>query len=114
MMQLPEANDQQKQNVENWVLGNKPLVRSESTCYTSSSDYKDYIVLAGNDDIDGLETLLDSALDFFPTLSSYVSLVVQSSLAHGETNDTQFSAHKVRLGTISFPLPMKSHSYLGT
>lgn len=71
---LPEAHATQKQNVENWYVGNKPLVRSESNCYMDCNRDNDYIALATRDtDRAGLETLLDTTIKAFPSVARQVS-----------------------------------------
>ena len=49
MLRLPEAHKTQKQNVKNWYMGNKPLVRSESGCYMNCTCGHDYIALTAKD-----------------------------------------------------------------
>ena len=74
MLRLPEAHQTQKQNVENWYLGNKPLVRSESGCYMNCTRGHDYIALTAKDtDRAGLETLVDIAMKAFPNVARRVS-----------------------------------------
>ncbi|KAG5765768.1 hypothetical protein H9Q72_006170 [Fusarium xylarioides] len=70
MLQLPEPQRAQRQNVENWVLGNKPLVRSESGCFLNMSSDTDYVALgvAQRSDRSGLETLAELALRTFPSV----------------------------------------------
>nr|RBQ91818.1 hypothetical protein FVER53263_12493 [Fusarium verticillioides] len=70
MLQLPEPQRAQRQNVENWVLGNKPLVRSESGCFLNMSNDTDYVALgvAQRSDRSGLETLAELALRTFPSV----------------------------------------------
>jgi hypothetical protein len=74
MLRLPEAHETQKHSVENWYIGNKPLVRSESSCYMNCTDNKDYIALTTNDtDRAGLDTLLDKVVKMFPNVAKHVS-----------------------------------------
>ena len=74
MLRLPEAHKTQKQNVENWYLGNKPLVRSESGCYMNCTCGHDYIALTAKDtDRAGLETLVDITMKAFPNVAKHVS-----------------------------------------
>ncbi|KAF5012412.1 hypothetical protein FDECE_1541 [Fusarium decemcellulare] len=70
MLRLPEAQCGQRQNVENWVLGNRPLVRSESACFLNMSIETDYVALgvAEKSDRSGLETMLELVLRTFPSL----------------------------------------------
>ncbi|KAF4943879.1 hypothetical protein FGADI_13095 [Fusarium gaditjirri] len=70
MLRLPEAQPGQRQNVENWVLGNKPLVRSESTCFLNMSTDTDYIALGVPDKSDrsALESTLELMLRTFPSI----------------------------------------------
>jgi arginine deiminase len=74
MLQLPEPQRAQRQNVENWVLGNKPLVRSESGCFLNMSNDTDYVALgvAQRSDRSGLETLAELALRTFPSVRRLV------------------------------------------
>lgn len=73
MLQLPEPRERQRQSLENWFLGNKPLVRSESKCFQNITVDKDYVAL-GNVEKDraGLESLLDFAVKVFPNISRRV------------------------------------------
>ncbi len=74
MLRLPEAHKTQKQNVKNWYLGNKPLVRSESGCYMNCTRGHDYIALTAKDaDRAGLETLVDILMKAFPSVARHVS-----------------------------------------
>ena len=74
MLRLPEAHKTQKQNVENWCVGNKPLVRSESACYVDCTRGRDYIAVAAKDtDRAGLETLVDATMKAFPNVARHVS-----------------------------------------
>ena len=74
MLRLPEAHKMQKQNVENWYLGNKPLVRSESGCYMNCNRGHDYIALTAKEtDRAGLETLVDITMKAFPRVARHVS-----------------------------------------
>jgi hypothetical protein len=74
MLKLPEAHETQKHSVENWYIGNKPLVRSESSCYMNCTDDKDYVALTTNDtDRAGLDTLLDRVVKMFPNVAKHVS-----------------------------------------
>ncbi|KAK4695582.1 hypothetical protein P7C71_g2194, partial [Lecanoromycetidae sp. Uapishka_2] len=72
MLRLPEAHKTQKQNVENWYMGNKPLVRSESGCYLGCTRGHDYFALtAKNTDRAGLETLVDITMRAFPDVARH-------------------------------------------
>ena len=74
MLRLPEAHKTQRQNVENWCLGNKPLVRSESGCYMNCTSGHEYIAIGAKDtDMAGLETLVDITMKAFPNLAKHVS-----------------------------------------
>jgi hypothetical protein len=76
ILRLPEAQQTQLQNVENWVLGNKPLVRSESGCFLNMSIDTDYVALgvAERNDRSGLEAVVESILKTFPSVGRLVSL----------------------------------------
>ncbi|MCJ1460960.1 hypothetical protein MMC28_011342 [Mycoblastus sanguinarius] len=70
MLRLPEAHRTQKQNVENWYMGNKPLVRSESAFYMNCTRGHDYVALTPKDtDRAGLETLVDLTMRTFPNVA---------------------------------------------
>ncbi len=101
MLRLPEAQKNQRQSVENWVLGNKPLVRSESTCFLDNAMTKDRVVL-GRDQSDqsGLETLLESALRAFPGTSSQVSVPLLRNWTEG---NEAYSSRSARYGPDPFP-----------
>ncbi|KAM0798368.1 hypothetical protein BDR22DRAFT_809198 [Usnea florida] len=72
MLRLPEAHDTQKQNVENWCVGNKPLVRSESACYVDCTRGQDYVALMPKDtDRAGLETLVDLTMRTCPNVARH-------------------------------------------
>ena len=74
VLRLAEAQRTQKQNVENWFLGNKPLVRSESACYMDCARDDDYIALLSKEtDTSGLETLVDRTMKAFPNVARRVS-----------------------------------------
>lgn len=73
MLRLPEAHRTQKQNVENWYMGNKPLVRSESACYVNCTRGHDYVALTPKDtDRAGLETLVDLTMRTCPKVARHV------------------------------------------
>jgi hypothetical protein len=76
MLRLPEAHSRQRQSVENWVLGNKPLVRSESAPFLNMSTDADYVALgiAEKSDRSGLELMLEMVLRAFPRLARRVRL----------------------------------------
>lgn len=74
MLRLPEAHDKQRHSVENWFIGNKPLVRSESSCYMNCTGDKDYVALTTKDtDRAGLDALLDTVVKTFPKVAKHVS-----------------------------------------
>ncbi|RBR26062.1 uncharacterized protein FIESC28_01090 [Fusarium coffeatum] len=68
MLRLPEAHEAQRQNVENWFAGNKPLVRSESACFLNMSVETDYVALGVSERCDRsrLEKVLEWGLRTFP------------------------------------------------
>jgi hypothetical protein len=71
MLRLPEAHETQRQNVENWFMGNKPLVRSESSCFLNMSIDTDYVSLGVSEknDRSNLEAMLESGLRTFPRIA---------------------------------------------
>ena len=85
ILQLPEAQTGQLQSVQNWVLGNKPLVRSESLCFIETLSARDHIAL-GRDKSDraGLEVLVDLAAKSFPGIARRVSHSLQQALSTAE------------------------------
>ena len=98
MLRLPEAHKAQKQNVENWYMGNKPLVRSESACYMDCTRGHDYIALTAKDtDRAGLETLVDIMMKAFPNVARHVSQhplhqnidIVHYLILHPHSSSTQ-------------------------
>ena len=73
MLRLPEAHRTQKQNVENWFTGNKPLVQSESACYINLARVHDYIALTPKGtDRAGLESLVDFTMRTCPSFARHV------------------------------------------
>ncbi|TVY87796.1 hypothetical protein LAWI1_G005850 [Lachnellula willkommii] len=85
MLALPQAQTQHRQSLEDWVNGNKPLVRSESTCFVGSLKDEDYVTLRPDEpDTAGLEALLEMSLKAFPKLFKHISHT-QKILA--KTND---------------------------
>jgi hypothetical protein len=73
VLTLPQAQRGHRQSVENWVIGNKPLVRSESACFLGSLVDEDYVALRADEpDTAGLEALLEIALKAFPSIAKYV------------------------------------------
>ncbi|KAI1503802.1 hypothetical protein F5X99DRAFT_90301 [Biscogniauxia marginata] len=69
---LPSTPRRHRQSIQNWIFGNKPLVRSESTCYLDDSE-DDGFVTIGPEDTDRAipETILDIGLKTFPRISKY-------------------------------------------
>ena len=74
MLRLPEPQARQRESVNNWFAGNKPLVRSESACYQDCLQNVDYVIL-GTDDSDkaGIEAFVDMVVKNFPDLANRVS-----------------------------------------
>lgn len=73
MLRLPEAHRAQRQSVENWYVGNKPLVRSESACYVNCTRGHDYVALTPRDtDRAGLEKLVDLTMRTCPNVARRV------------------------------------------
>lgn len=75
MLRLPEAQHMQCQSVHNWVVGNKPLVRSESSCYLACLESEDYVVL-GQDESEkaGMESLIDVMMKSLPAVARHFSI----------------------------------------
>lgn len=72
-MRLPEAQRRQRESIENWAVGTKPLVRSESRCFLEADNPGDYVALGADDsDKAGLEHLLDGALRMLPSIARRV------------------------------------------
>jgi hypothetical protein len=73
MLTLPQAQDNHRHSVRNWVDGNKPLVRSESSCFLNNTEGNDFVSLeTENGDRTGLETLLEMSVRRFPRISRMV------------------------------------------
>jgi len=76
MLALPQAQRGHRRSVENWFNGNKPLVRSESSCFLGSLEDEDYVALrADESESAGLEALLEITLKAFPSVARLVSLL---------------------------------------
>jgi hypothetical protein len=76
MLALPKAQTKHRQSVENWIDGNKPLVRSESACFLGSLADDDYVALKVDEtDWAGLESLLEVALKTFPKIAKQVRIL---------------------------------------
>lgn len=73
MLALPQSEPRHRQSVENWINGNKPLVRSESACFLERLNDEDYIALGVDEpDTAGLEALLETSLKAFPKIARHV------------------------------------------
>jgi hypothetical protein len=73
MIALPRARKRHRRSVHNWVMGNKPVVRSESAALITAPIAKDYIALNAEDsDSAGFELFFDCTLQAFPHLARYV------------------------------------------
>ena len=73
MVTLPQAEEDQKQSVRNWVDGNKPLVRSESIPFLNTEDNDDYITLKGEGlDSGVMEAMLERSIKHIPRISKLV------------------------------------------
>jgi len=98
MLALPQAQTKHRQSLDNWVNGNKPLVRSESTCFVGSLEDEDYVALRPDEpDTAGLEALLEMSLKAFPKLSKNVSHSQTILVAFQLTLKLQISSSQVRL-----------------
>jgi hypothetical protein len=76
MLALPQAEPRHRQSVENWINGNKPLVRSESACFLEGLNDEDYVALRAHEpDTAGLEVLLETLLKAFPKIARHVRLL---------------------------------------
>jgi hypothetical protein len=76
MIALPGVRRKHCRSLYNWVNGNKPLVKSESTSFLEACTIDDYVALNAEDsDRAGFELLFDYAVQSCPPLARYVSVL---------------------------------------
>jgi hypothetical protein len=77
MLSIPTARKKHRRSVENWVTGNRPLVRSETASFLESTNCGEKMALrANNSDRGGLETIFDVLVLTYPKLARYVSTLL--------------------------------------
>ena len=71
-LQTPELED--RESIRNWVHGNKPIVRSESSVYLDGLEDDDFVSLSGSQSRDRgvVEALLEAAVHSCPRTISNV------------------------------------------
>lgn len=74
MLELTTASERNYQSVKNWVEGNKPLVRSESSLFLQPVNDTDIVALRKAPQGIGVEKMVKLATLIHPGLSSKVSL----------------------------------------
>ncbi len=84
------------------MLGNKPLVRSESGCFPYDTTDLDHVALGNTEMSDraGMEALLDVVVKAFPRVAGRVRLTALNytcCIEEGLTKSPQFSADRVRI-----------------
>lgn len=79
MLRLSEAQHKQRQSVYNWFMGNKPVVRSESSCYMACLGHEDYVI-PGMDQSEkaGMESLIDVVVRRLPAVAKQVRWLLPS------------------------------------
>lgn len=71
MLDLPAVSDRNYESVRNWVQGNKPLVRSESSLFLQPVKDADMVALRGVTRSEGIiSTLLEKIIPSIPWVAS--------------------------------------------